>query len=350
MSIASIAELKKKYSGIDISCWNDDTIDWQAVKAAGINFVIIRAGFGNSITQIDSHFKMYIEGALAAGLHVGVYWMSYAISPADAVKEAQVFKQVITPYSGRIDFPTGFDWEYDSDNYFARQTGRKATANEISDMCVAFCAEMKRGCWWAINYQNIDYTRNKLIASKVANIDKWLADYSGGPDIICGMQQTASDGHVNGIDGHVDLDTSYTDYPAVIRAAGLNGYVRSSSVSVPNSHVNGMGEYGPNPILKFSGKYRKTLTYLQEHVGAPQTGIADQKTYDACRKYTIYLNDSGLITLWLQQYLNNLGFNCGVADGVAGHETLAGFARFQRAHGLGTGYLGGTDWYYILEL
>lgn len=349
MSIASIAELQKKYSGIDISCWNDDTIDWDKVKASGINFVIIRAGFGNSITQIDSHFKTYIDGALAAGLHVGVYWMSYAISPADAVKEAQVFKQVITPYSGRIDFPVGFDWEYASEDYFVKQTGRHPADDEITDMVVAFCAEMKRGCWWAVNYQNIDYTKNKLIASKIANIDKWLADYSGSPYIICGIQQTASDGHVNGIDGNVDLDTAYTDYPAAIRAAGLNGYVHSSSAPVPN-HANGMGQYGPKPDLKFSGKYRQTISYLQGHVGVPQTGIADQKTYDACAKYTINLNDSGPITLWLQQYLNGLGFNCGYADGVAGHQTLAGFARFQVAHGLGQGYLGGTDWYYILEL
>jgi GH25 family lysozyme M1 (1,4-beta-N-acetylmuramidase) len=219
-----------KYKGIDISCWNDDTIDWERVKAAGINFAIIRAGFGNSITQVDSHFKLYIEGALAAGMHIGVYWMSYAISVEDAAKEAYVFKQVIEPYSGKVDFPVGFDWEYDSEDYFVRQMGRHPSREEISNMCVSFCKEMEKDHWYAVNYQNIDYTKNKFIADTTKEIDTWLADYSGDPDFICGMQQIRSDGQIPGIDGNVDVDVAYKDYPAIIKEMHLNGYIVKTNV------------------------------------------------------------------------------------------------------------------------
>ena len=338
-----------KYKGIDISCWNDDTIDWARVKAAGINFVIIRAGFGNSITQVDSHFKMYIEGALAAGIHVGVYWMSYAISTEDAIKEAQVFKQVITPYSGRIDFPTGFDWEYDSENYFVKQTGRHPTRDEISNMCVAFCNEMENGHWYAVNYQNIDYTKHKYVASTMKDLDSWLADYSGDPDFICGMQQIQSDGRINGVDGNVDVNVAYKDYPALIKSLHFNGLISQVTQVTQVLRHNSLGQSGPNPTIKFSGKYRKTIEYLQDHVKVQRTGIANLATYNACKAYTIQQGDSGPITLWLQQYLNGQGFNCGPSDGKAGALTLNGIKAFQKAYGLGQGYLGGTDWYYIIE-
>lgn len=113
---------------------------------------------------------------------------------------------------------------------------------------------------------------------------------------------------------------------------------------------NSMGQYGPKPTLKFSGKKRQTIAYLQQHVSVTATGIADLATYNACRLKKIQIGDRSTLVLWVQQYLNGLGFNCGVADGYAEAETMAGIARFQKAHGLGVGYLGGTDWYYILEV
>lgn len=215
------------YKGIDVSEWQDK-IDWKKVKAAGIEFAMIRAGFGNHISQVDASFKDNIEGALAADIQVGVYWMSYAISVEDAVKEAKVFKQIITPYSGKISFPTCFDWEYASIDYYVKQTGKQPTDELISDMVYAFCKEMESGCWWASNYANLDFKFNRL-TSKVNDFDTWLADYVGDPDVACGMQQVSSTGHVNGINGNVDIDTAFTDYPTVIKEHGLNGYAKSTS-------------------------------------------------------------------------------------------------------------------------
>jgi GH25 family lysozyme M1 (1,4-beta-N-acetylmuramidase) len=231
--------------GIDVSCWNGQ-VDWSAVKAAGIQFAMIRAGLGDDISQIDSEFKRNIEGALANGIHVGVYWMSYATSAADAVKEAKVCKQIITPYSGKIDYPVCFDWEYDSEDYFVRQTGRHPTDEEISYMVKAFCDEISKGCWKAANYQNLDYTYHKLVPSIVKGIDIWLADYNGSPDVPCKIQQTSCDSRVNGIHSSVDTDISFVDYPSIIKQAKLNGYV--STVANSDARSVNIGKNMPYSI------------------------------------------------------------------------------------------------------
>ena len=78
-------------------------------------------------------------------------------------------------------------------------------------------------------------------------------------------------------------------------------------------------------------------------------GIAGPKTYAILKNYTITSGDSGELTRCVQVRLNDLGFNCGTADGIAGPKTMSAIASFQKANGLGEGYLGGTDWYYLIR-
>ncbi|OUP06238.1 GH25 family lysozyme, partial [Anaeromassilibacillus sp. An200] len=87
--------------GIDVSKYQE-LIYWEKVKAAGIDFAILRAGLGKYITQIDPRFEQNAFGALGAGLHVGAYWFSYATSPEEARQEAQVCAQVLEPYKGKF--------------------------------------------------------------------------------------------------------------------------------------------------------------------------------------------------------------------------------------------------------
>jgi Lyzozyme M1 (1,4-beta-N-acetylmuramidase) len=82
--------------GIDISKHNP-VVDWVKVDDS-INFVLIRAGYGNDISQKDSKFEDYIKAALAHNIHIGVYWFSYAVSIEDALKEAAVCKKILAPY------------------------------------------------------------------------------------------------------------------------------------------------------------------------------------------------------------------------------------------------------------
>ena len=208
--------------GIDVSS-HQGKIDWEKVKAAGIEFAIVRAGYGKYESQIDVMFQKNADDALAAGLHVGAYWFSYALNVEDAKLEAQRFADVLEPYKKRFDFPVYFDYEYDSENYSARN-GITPTATLRESLAKAFCDEIQSRGWRAGVYTNNDYLRNRWRFEVLDEWEIWLADYTGAPDVECGMQQTSSTGKVNGISGNVDMDTSFVDYPSLIKNDGWNGW------------------------------------------------------------------------------------------------------------------------------
>lgn len=122
----------------------------------------------------------------------------------------------------------------------------------------------------------------------------------------------------------------------------------------------------PTPITKintkdkstasfvYSNKYDAKIKELQQILknkgyAIAVDGYAGPKTYEVCKKFTIERGDFGPLVRWVQERLNNKGFNCGIADGKAGVNTMAAIKSFQKANGLGTGYLGGTDWYHIIK-
>lgn len=78
-------------------------------------------------------------------------------------------------------------------------------------------------------------------------------------------------------------------------------------------------------------------------------GYAGPNTYAVCKKFIIEKNDRGPLVRWVQERLNAMGYTCGIADGIAGNSTMGGIKAFQKANGLGQGYLGGTDWYYLIK-
>ena len=199
-------------NGIDVSKHNG-TIDWAKVDASGIDFALIRAGYGNDIGQKDPMFEVNIKGALARGLDVGAYWFSYATSAADAQREAQVFRQVIGPYKARITYPAAFDYEYESAGYYKKVKGSAPPKELVNRMADAFLSAMESDGWMTALYTNNDYRRDVFSAETLAAWDLWLADYSGGPDAPCAIQQTGR-GTVPGIAGTVDLDVSFKDYAA----------------------------------------------------------------------------------------------------------------------------------------
>ena len=212
-----MAQLK----GIDVSKFQG-TIDWS--KVGGIDFVLVRAGYGNDIAQKDPMFDTNIKGALSRGLAVGAYWFSYAVSAADASKEAVVFGKIIEPYKGKLAFPVAFDYEYDSIAY-AQKQGINPSNILIDGIAHTFLDAMKKGGWFVNLYTNCDFIRSgKFSAATVKSYDVWLADYSGAPDYPCGIQQTGSAGTVPGITGTVDMDVAFKDYPTIIRSGGYNGF------------------------------------------------------------------------------------------------------------------------------
>lgn len=203
--------------GIDISKHNG-TIDWAQVGSAGIDFALIRAGYGNDVSQKDENFDANIQGALAHGLNVGVYWFSYAVSAADALRESEIFMQIINPYKNRITYPAAFDYEYASAGYYKKIKGAAPANALINQIAAAFLDSVKANGWRTALYTNLDYAKSKFTGTTLKAYDIWLADYSGEPNIPCAIQQTGSTGHVPGISGNVDMDVSFKDYASLSAA------------------------------------------------------------------------------------------------------------------------------------
>lgn len=204
--------------GIDVSR-HQGQIDWQKVKKDGINFVMIRAGYGKN--NIDAQFKRNVSECNRLGIPCGVYWFSYATTAAEARQEAKYCLAAIKPY--KLEYPVCFDLEYDTVKK-AKEKGVTIEKSLASKMIEAFCGEIEAAKYYAMVYANEDYLKTMIDAALLKKYDLWYAKYAGdkGRD-GAGIWQHSSTGHVNGISGHVDLDYSLRDYPTIIRQHRLNG-------------------------------------------------------------------------------------------------------------------------------
>lgn len=218
--------------GIDVSK-HQKTVDWEKVRAAGIQFAIIRAGYGKN--NIDPYFKRNITECARLGIPVGIFWFSYALNEAEAKKEAEYCLKAIEPYE--IEYPVYFDLEYDTDRHM-RENGVTLTKGIATRHAEVFLAAIEDAGYYAGLYANPDYLGRFFDAALLQKYDLWLAHYKKNPDFAnpsysCGMWQHSSTGRVNGISGNVDLDVAYKDYPAIIRGAGLNNLKPLSPAPAP---------------------------------------------------------------------------------------------------------------------
>ena len=208
--------------GIDVSQWQG-TIDWDKVKASGVQFAMIRAGWGQN--KIDTQFVRNISECNRVGIPCGIYWFSYAYTEAMAVREAEYALAAVEPY--KLEYPIAFDWEGDSCNY-AVKNGVKPTKALASAMARAFCKRIEQGSYYAMVYTNPAYLSQYYDADIPKEFDIWLAQWPSNPDPATkpaqagGIWQYTSSGSVNGISGRVDMDAAYYDYPGIIAENGLN--------------------------------------------------------------------------------------------------------------------------------
>lgn len=191
--------------GIDVS-EHQAQIDWAAVAADGVEFAMIRVGYrGYSEGGVheDACFQQNIEGALANGIRVGVYFFSQAVTPDEAVEEADFTVNLIKDY--QLDMPVMFDWE-NIEGETARTNG--LDGDTITKCAAAFCAEVeKAGCTAGVYaYRYLAYFSYDLDALK--NYKLWISAVGDSPDFYYrhDMWQYSITGTVAGIDGAVDLD------------------------------------------------------------------------------------------------------------------------------------------------
>ena len=197
--------------GIDVSEWQAD-INWPAVAANGVDFAIIRCayrGYSSGNLVNDSRFHQNMQGAIAAGLDVGVYVYSQAISEAEAREEARRAVELSRNYN--LTYPIVFDWEY-AGAASARTNNTSAAA--LTAMARAFCEEVKRlgGTPCVYSYSSLSYDNYNLAA--LNDYYMWMAVYYDKPEYYYhyDMWQYTSSGSVAGIDGSVDMNLSFVGY------------------------------------------------------------------------------------------------------------------------------------------
>ncbi len=203
--------------GIDVS-YAQGTINWAAVKDAGIEFAMIRASRGDiSSTRPmaqDKTFKYNIESAIGYGIDVGVYHYLYASTVKEAVKEAKFFIESIKPYN--ITYPVVLDVE----EQYQADLGKE----KLTRICKAFLDEIEKAGYYGMIYANKAWLTNHLDMDELEGTEVWLAQWNTVPTYKgkFGMWQYSSKGIVSGIDGYVDLNLSYKDYAKIIREGGYN--------------------------------------------------------------------------------------------------------------------------------
>ncbi len=190
--------------GIDISKHNGK-IDFKKVKAAGIDFAMIRAGFGQS--TVDDRFHDNIKGAQSNGIKCGVYWFSYAYTPQMARKEAAKCLDTIKGY--RLQYPVAFDFEYASVEY-AKSEGVHITKEIASQIADEFLSTVASAGYDVALYANIDYLKNYFTDAVKSKYPLWLAAYRDTePSHGQVIWQHTECGRVDGIRGAVDLNISH---------------------------------------------------------------------------------------------------------------------------------------------
>lgn len=196
--------------GIDISAYQRN-VDFNKVKASGIDFAIIRAGYGSIPGQMDKCFLSHVKGAKAAGLHVGAYWFVYAENEKEARKNARAFIEVLSKVKGLINFPVAIDFEGDSTAYM-RRMGVRPTKALNTTICKIIAQELQAAGYKVMMYLNPDYIHNYVNYTELKGYDLWLAQYSSSHSIKCDIWQHTSTGSVPGIKGNVDMNIAYKDY------------------------------------------------------------------------------------------------------------------------------------------
>lgn len=187
---------------IDVSD-HQGKINWKKVKKSGINYAIIRAGYGKN--NIDSQFANNIKGAIAAGIeHLGIYWFSYAYTTTMATAEANYCDALIKSHKDKLDLGVYFDWEYDSMRY-AKKMKVACGKTQITNMTNAFCKRIESLGYIPGFYYNYDYKAHYYDLKALPYVNWYALGKSNGEYKTVAIQQYGVES-VPGISGKVDMN------------------------------------------------------------------------------------------------------------------------------------------------
>lgn len=200
-----------EYKCIDVSKWQGK-INWARVKAAGIQFAILKAG---SIYGKDSCFEENYKNAKANGINVGAYFFSYATTIEEISKEADLFLSYLK--GKQFEMPVYLDIEDKSQTSLSKDI--------LTDMVITFCDKIEKSGYYTGVYTYYSFFKNNLNIDKIKRFTIWLAHYTSKTDFTGhDIWQYSSEGKVNGISGNVDMNIIYKDFYDVIIHNYLNGF------------------------------------------------------------------------------------------------------------------------------
>lgn len=196
--------------GIDVSSHQKE-IDWQAVKDAGVEYAFIRLGYRGyeqGTLNVDSCASQNLKGARDAGILVGAYFFSQAVSVEEARAEAFFAMGILDGME--LDLPLVYDWEYINDTARTANVDRKV----LTECTLAFCQTVEMAGYDAMIYFNASQGRDMLELERLEQYPWWLAKYDLDADFLCRVDlwQYTNTGTVPGIQGNVDIDLMFTDF------------------------------------------------------------------------------------------------------------------------------------------
>lgn len=198
-----------QFRGIDVSYANGE-IDWEKVKASGIEFAIIRCGYGkDDVSQDDKYFSRNISECERLGIPYGIYLYSYALDVNGAVSEANHVLRLVKGHSPK--YGIFIDME-DADGYKAKNG--MPSNQTLVDICDTFCNIIKSNGYRTGVYASLYWWNNQLNDAKLNNYDRWVSQWNTHCDYVGEfvMWQYTSNGSVSGINGRVDMNICYKKY------------------------------------------------------------------------------------------------------------------------------------------
>lgn len=229
--------------GLDISSYQNG-INFDTIKNAGINFLILRAGFTGWGTGVsynkDNCFEDFYNKAKQRDINVGAYWYSCANTKEKGIAEARYMYENCLK-GKQFEYPIYIDVE-DIHHQVNNKRG-------VTDAIIGFCEYLENlGYYVGIYASDISGFQDKMYLNELNAYDKWVARYGSEPKYVkqYGMWQSTSSGRINGYNGNLDCDIAYKDYSSIIKNIGLNGFSKSSTNNTQN--INPLDNYSDEEL------------------------------------------------------------------------------------------------------
>lgn len=286
--------------GIDVSTWQGK-INWSKVKASGINFAMIRAGFRGTVSgeiKKDNWFETNIKGAIANNINVGVYFFSMAKNKEEALEEAKWLANQIKDYD--ISYPVAIDIEI-----FDRDRLSGVSFSQMTENALTFCTYMRSKGYTPMIYSYMNALTKNFDTAKFSNERIWLAQYN---DVVTykgkyHMWQYTSSGSVPGISGRVDMNVAYFSVTNdVTKREVVNGITKvNNDPDVEFIPMNMSTTLNKDVILRSSpyANYPNKAGSLEKNTSIKVTGISDNFVRIVYNGDTFYINDTDCFVMKL---------------------------------------------------